>query len=254
MPGVEQAAYYECALPAMIASWRVAFDSPVLPFGVFSLAPYRSSEPTDPGFPLLRLQQAALAARDSAVFFISTLDGGDPIAFAIHSPYKEKAGARGALGVRAVALGDARARYLGPRAVRATVGAAGGALTVAVDFSGPGLYGAPLVLNTSIACPGKLDVSYCESFAVLTSPDCVWRSAEVPGAPGVALTAFVAPGAPSVLALTLSGAPKGLAVVAARNGFAPWPVVQLTNVDGTPAEPFLLDAVPHACGAGGRHF
>ena len=243
MPGVEQAAYYECALPAMVASWRAALRLPALPFGVFALAPYRSSEPTDEGFPRVRLIQAALAARDPAVFFISTLDGGDPVAFAIHSPFKEAAGARAALGLRAVALGDARARHLGPRATAALsgTGALPNTILSVVVFNETSLYGAGPVLNTSVACPPALPAAYCESFAVMTS-DGLWRSVEAPGAPGVSLTVHAYPDAPTSIALILAGAPDGLTVLAVRGGYRVWPLVQLRNAEGIPAEPFLLNA------------
>ena len=241
MPGVEQAGYYACALPAMVASWRRALGAPSLPFGVFTLAPYKASSAADPGFPQIRLVQAHLAATDAHAFLASTLDGGDIVAGAIHSPYKERAGAHAAAGLRAVALGDATVRYLGPRAVSAHVRAAvASTLITNVAFEAGSLYGEPLVLNTSVSCPSFLQPAYCESFAVLTS-DGAWRSCENAGSGGAALVAAVSPAAPATLTLTLSGVPAGLDVIAVRNGHTPWPVVQLRNGAGWPAEPFLLN-------------
>lgn len=192
------------------------------------------------------LAQAAVASTDPAAFFVSTLDGGDPVHFAIHSPYKEAAGARAAVGLRAVALGDATAAYLGPRAASATASVGpGGAPTASIVFEPAGLYGAPLALNTSVACPAGLGLAYCESFAVLTS-DCAWRSCEAPGGAGVALVPSIP--APDTLALELRGAPVGLTIVSVRNGHTPWPLVQLRNALGTPAEPFLVNVTQNDCG------
>lgn len=248
MPGVEQADYYACALPAMVASWRRALAAPSLPFGVFTLAPYRASSPADTGFPQIRLIQAHFAATDPHTFLASTLDGGDIKAGAIHSPYKERAGAHAALGLRAVALGDASAYYRGPRAASASAGAgAGGSLTATIAFEPASLRGAPLALNLSVGCPSFLTLAYCESFAVQTS-DGVWRSCENAGGAGVALVAAVPPAAPVTLMLTLTGAPAGVAIVAVRNGYTPWPLVQLRNADGLPAEPFLLNTTSTALG------
>ena len=247
MPGTEQAGYYACALPAMLASWRAALGAPALPFGVFSLAPYRASSPSDPGFPRIRLIEAALAVSDPHTFFISTLDGGDPIHFAIHSPYKEAAGARAAVGLRAVALGDATARYLGPRVASAAASSGpGSSLLATVAFEPAGLYNESLQLNTSVACPAGLELAYCESFAVLTA-DCVWRSCEEPGSPVATLVASLA--SQDTLSLELSGAPESAgAIVAVRSGHTPWPLVQLRNALGTPAEPFLANITTNACG------
>jgi hypothetical protein len=192
--------------------------------------------------------QAASARSIPGVFLVSTLDGGDPVHFAIHSPFKEHAGLRAALGLRALVLKDGSARYLGPRAVSASAStiAAGTPplLSVSVIFDSAGMYGSPLLLNSTVTCPVGLDMAYCESFAVLTS-DCLWRSVERPGNAS-ALTPSVS-GNGSILELTLTGAPDGLTIVAVRNGFAPWPLPQLTNSIGTPADPFELNVTSHNC-------
>jgi hypothetical protein len=47
--------------------------------------------------------------------------------------------------------------------------------TVTVAFDPATLYGQPLRLNTSVACPAQLNAESCEAWAVQTS-DCAWNA------------------------------------------------------------------------------
>ena len=233
--GPTQISYYACALPALIADWRSSFGADMA-FGIFTLAPWQANG--DASFALLRLVQVATAAALPRVFTASNLDAGDPAGGPVHSPYKRPGSERAAAALRALVYGDATAQYLGPRAASVAASGAGpAAISTAVTFAPASLAGAPLALDTTVTCPPTIAAASCESFAVQTAPDCVWRSVEAPGA-GAAL---VASASGAVLTLALTGAPAGSSVVAARGLFAPYPVMQLRNGAGIPAEPWLMN-------------
>jgi len=245
--GDPQMEYYACALPAMIADWRAAFQQPALPFGICTLAAWQSA---DPWFPLLRLIQVDAAVSLTDVFLINSLDLGQPARGPVHSPFKQEVGRRASLGLRAVAYGDASIPFRGPRALSATAVSdpKDGLIEVSVAFDPASLYGTPLLLNTTVVCPSTINNTSCESFAVLTS-DCVWRSVEDAGPDGSCLVPAVNFDATTVLALTLLGVPglKDLVVVAVRGSFGNWPLVQLRNGAGLPAEPWLMTIAPNQC-------
>ena len=245
--GPFQPDYYACGLPALIADWRARLGQPSLPFGVCLLAAW--TQLADPSFPRLRLLQVNASITLRGVFTVNTLDRGDPATGAVHSPYKQDVGARAALGVRAVALGDGAVHYRGPRALPPTSQHVPEAhlIITQIPFEPASLYGGGLVLNASAVCPPAIAPTSCESFAVLTN-DCVWRSVERPG--GGTLAASVAGDAPGSLTLTLSQVAgiDGLSVVGVRGYFANWPLVHLANEDGIPAEPWLLYINASSCG------
>lgn len=241
--GPAQIGYYSCALPALINDWRASFGS-TMPFGIFLLAPWQAG--TDASFALLRLAQVATAVALPRVFTASTLDAGDPAGGPVHSPYKRPGSERAAAALRALLYGDAASVYLGPRAAAVAASGVGpSAIAATITFTAESLAGGALALNTSVRCPAGVTAVSCESFAVQTAPDCLWRSVEVPGA-GAAL----APSASgAVLTLTLTGAPAGARIVAVRGLYASYPIMQLRNAAGVPTEPWLMNVtgVTNAC-------
>jgi hypothetical protein len=182
---------YNLMYKVMVKDWRAKFEQPELSFGGCLLAAWKSNDVSS--FPLLRLAQANLTTELNHTFIISTLDRGDPNTGAVHSPYKQDVGMRAAWGIAAVtpSLQLANAPYLGPtysssRAVslqpepadlEAADGSVSASVGVLVTFAAAGLYAAAPIVNSSVVCPPKIPSSNCESFAVLSAPDCVWRAA-----------------------------------------------------------------------------
>jgi len=210
------------------------------PFGAFLLAAWQDGD--DPSFPLLRLLQVGAAASIPRVFTASTLDAGEPNGGPVHSPFKQLPGARAAAALYSLVYGATSAPFLGPRAVSAIAAApAPGSVSVTVAFDAASVSAAnALALNLSVACPSTIAAASCEAFAVQTWPDCVWRA-------NATTAALDASGLR--LVLTATGVPAGQQAVATRGLFANWPVVQLYNEDGLPAEPWLMNvsAAPGAC-------
>lgn len=212
------------------------FGAPDLPFGVFLLAAWESSDLVS--FPLLRLQQVNASINVVNVFTASTLDRGDPATGAVHSPYKQDPAKRASQALLNLAYYQTQTAYLGPRYTgAAAVASAPGSLTVQVSFDPTTLYGAGLTLNTSVVCPPGIAVTSCEAFAIQTS-DCAWRANG---------TAALSSDAMSLL-ITVP-APAGVTAVATRGYFANWPLVQVYNAAGLPAEPWLANItdVTNAC-------
>lgn len=185
-------------------------------------------------FAQLRLAQTNLSAMVDNTFLISALDQGDPQSGSVHSPYKQEVGRRAALGITAV-YHQMQVSYAGPRYRSATelpnVG-------VAVTF-GEGLYGKSIGLNSTPVCPSGFSGNNCEAFAILSAPDCLWHSA----------TATLHDKDNTIL-LTPQGWTNGTRAAATRAYFANWPLVQVRNADGIPAEPwqeFIDSSVSREC-------
>eukprot|EP00037_Helgoeca_nana_P018815 m.181611 g.181611 ORF g.181611 m.181611 type:complete len:549 (-) comp24604_c0_seq1:120-1766(-) len=216
-------ATYSTMLQTMVGDWRVKFKQPLLAFGECLLAAWQSKDLTS--FAELRLAQVNLTAYVPKTFLISAIDRGDPDSGAVHSPYKQDVGHRAALGVAAVALNVLTSKYLGPTYQTATATAGN---TVQVTFDVSGLYGSPPVVNTSVTCPPRIAPTSCEGFAVLFSPSCTWKIANV----------MRGTTAESIL-LTVPNPPAGDTAVATRGYYANWPLVSVTNTIGIPATPWL---------------
>ena len=242
--GPPQIPYYACALPALISDWRSKFGNPELPFGVYLLAAWQASTPA---FPLMRLVQVGTSLTVPNVATCSTLDAGQPLGGGpVHSPYKQLPASRCSSAMQALVYGQAAAPYRGPRALPATAAAApsgspGGGTRVTLAFEAPAPGGA-LALNTSVACPPTIANASCEAFALQRgAPDCRWVQS--------------APGGPARASLSADGRAlqldlgDGGNVSAVRGFFGNWPLVQLRNGAGLPAEPWLVN-VSAAAGGG----
>jgi hypothetical protein len=216
---------------------RAKFQQPSLPFGIYLLAAWQQATPY---FPLLRLLQVSTASTLPNVFTASTLDFGEPAGGPVHSPYKQEPSRRASLALQSLFYNRTSVAYRGPRYTGSTASgpaAGGGSITVTVSFDPTSLYEAPLVLNTSVACPSTISADSCEAFAVQTAPDCGWYA----GAGNVS-AAVSSDGSSLLLTLTLPpNLPAGTTAVATRGLFGNWPVVQLYNVPGLPAEPWLAN-------------
>jgi hypothetical protein len=224
-------------LQTLVADWRAKLQQPSLAFGAVLLAAWKSGDLSS--FPLLRLVQANLTSATEHTFVISAIDCGDPDSGAVHSPYKQAVGSRAAHGTAAVALGMRDAQFLGPSYEAARLLGPAFLGEVEVTFGAAGLYGKPIAVNASVVCPPKIPQTSCESFAILSSPDCVWHPAEARPSDGS-----------SVLLRPQGGAwPANAAPVATRGYFANWPVVTVTNANGIPATPWLeyVDSAARSC-------
>jgi len=225
--GPPQIAYYECALPALIADWRLKLDSPTLPFGIYLLAPWSA---TSDAFPMLRLAQLSASITLPSVVTCSTLDAGEPNGGPVHSPFKQLPASRCAAAMQTLVYnrGASAPPFMGPRALSATVDASGGPSTrVSVSFTP----GSVLLLLKNISCPQKVNAAACEAFALQrAAPNCSWVKTAPQGPASVSLL-----GESLLLDLGDSGS-----VGAVRGLFGNWPLAQLYN-EGLPADPWLLN-------------
>lgn len=228
-----QAAYYRCALPALVASWRALLDSPAAWAGVVQLAPWTAPAANAAALnaAVTGVREAQLAARDAVhnISVVTAIDVGDPHApNPIHSPHKAPIGARMARAAAAALYGLGSGSQ-GPAYAGATAVTAGSRVTVTVSFDAAGVGGGLQLVpakagNWSTYCPTEaaVDPSNCAWFGVQTSEG-VWRNA-TPAVVGATLT------------LTVDTAPvTGLTAVATSNGAGLWPVVTLRNAAGLPA-------------------
>ncbi|WP_231684172.1 sialate O-acetylesterase [Blastomonas sp. AAP25] len=96
---------YAGRLSAMIAAWRVQFDTPNLPFAIVSLAGFGApaAAPGASGWADVRNDQRKVAVNDPRVGLTLTLDIGDP--FDVHPGEKRELGRRLARTMRAIAYG-----------------------------------------------------------------------------------------------------------------------------------------------------
>jgi hypothetical protein len=234
----DQADYYACALPALVASLRGLFGSPQAWVGVVQLGPWAGPPAVNDGAAGVRQAQLLGVAGDPRVVTVTAADGGDPLApQVIHSRRKQLVARRLAAAALSVVYGVGDlSPAVGPVYAAATARAAvGTTVTVEVSFA-PGTTAGGLVLvpptpgNSSTYCPTDEGVpaDNCGWFAVQTS-DGAWRNA----------TAALGGPAGDRLVLAVDTAPAtGLAAVATSSGWALWPVLPLRNLAGLPAFPW----------------
>ena len=259
------AAYYTCALPAMIKDWRSTVNPTVYsktPFFVVELAAYCNNhdESTfmtfcdanttqltsrDIHLPALRVAQSAALTLPN-VYIESAMDLGSlhPLPYAsIHPTNKQEVARRLALAMRHAVYGDDAVVYEGPRPVAAKQqqsdptntthmmsGAQPTSFTVTIAFSTQANSGG-LALNTSAACTSSVLGVYCPraqlaGFEVLSVATRAW-------------------GAPTTVALTHDNRSVVIGTASrvsrVRYAYADWPVVSLRNADGgLPARVFDL--------------
>lgn len=227
--GPPQIPYYTCALPALIADWRVLFDSPDAPFGIFLLAAWSA---TTDSFPLMRLVQVATSHSVANTFVSSTLDQGTAPGGPVHSIYKQVPGYRASLALSNLVY-KRSVEYRGPAAIAAVAPSS----PIAEDATAVVNFSLPLVLSAIPACPLAATAA-CENFAVQLAPSCVWTTS----APGPLVVALSADSLS--LDFTLPAAARaGGSIVAVRGFFSNWPLVSVygQTKERLPMEPFLLN-------------
>ncbi len=225
-------AFYACAFPLFIQSWRNAFNVPDAFFGFQVLPPYiNDSGKFNPySLPFERDAQLTGLSLENVVAS-NAVDLGDPLAphGSVHPRNKTTVASRFAAAARAIIWGEA-VPYLNPRFASASaLPTVGSQMTVFINFEPTTVLGGGLSLNLNAACPvdQTVPLSECGWIEVQTG-DGIWRNAT-----GVALSADSAG-----LILTLS-VPSNAIANATRGMFTPWPVVQVYSADGQrPALPW----------------
>jgi sialate O-acetylesterase len=229
---VGERAYYECAFPTLIASWREALGNLLAPFYFVQLPEYINNNGTD----LAELREGQLAALALPnVFFACTADNGDPLGVdtSIHTLNKKLVGDRLASAVLATHFNES-IPYLSPRYVSAINGGGTGLSATVTLNEGPFVWVAPefgpSAFSNSSWCPHNQlvqDIS-CAWFSLLGS-DGVWRNAT-----------DVAIASATTIVLSVPGAPAGITTVATSNGYGDWPVVNVyTSAGGLPGLPLV---------------
>lgn len=260
-----RAAWYNCALPALIADWRAVLGNPTLPFVVQQLHAWihdvnvSGVSPGDFGLALFRALQQQVVARIPGVAMSVAFDGGDPAAVmsppgspsyspsgTVHPHCKFIPGRRIAAAMAGVLQQQPQALYPTYASAVATSyttpdGHASN-ITVVVSFTlgstGGGLQTVPYdAASNSSHCPTErgVNTTYCDWFGVQVNdayPVGTW------------LNASTAVGADRhTLVLHVQAPGPGLVAVATRNGWSDWPVTTVYTVDGQPVLPWKKSVV-----------
>jgi sialate O-acetylesterase len=108
-----RAVHYQKLLPAMIESWREAFQHPEMPFLIVQIAPYDQERAYSPDtiWAEIREAQRQIVKADPKTALAVTIDVGDEQD--IHPRKKEPVGARLALAARNIAYGE-KVEFSGP--------------------------------------------------------------------------------------------------------------------------------------------
>jgi sialate O-acetylesterase len=200
---------YRTLLPAMIKNWRDTFGHGDFPFLIVQIAPFTKivPEPSDSAWAEIRDAQFYIWQHAPKTALIVTTDVGDEAD--IHPRRKGPVGSRLALAARGVAYGE-NIEYSGPEYDSMSVD--GNKITLRFKHLGGGL----------VAKDGAL------TGFTIAGEDQKFHAAQasIQGETVVVSTDQVAK------------------PVAARYGWAAYPVVNLWNRDGLPASPFRTDSFP----------
>jgi sialate O-acetylesterase len=204
---------YRTLLPAMIRSWRAAWNEGDFTFLIVQLAPFTKivREPTDSDWAELREAQLSTAQTLPKTGLAVITDVGEE--FDIHPRKKKPVGARLALAARALAY-DQKIVYAGP--TYSAMHVDGSKIVLSFKHVGSGLVarGGPL---TGFAVAGP-DHKFVNAQAEIQGDKVVVSS------------------------------PQVAQPVAVRFGWANYPVVNLWNKAGLPASPFRTDDFPLVTG------
>ena len=229
-------AWYECAFPALIKSWRAELAQPALPFFFVQLPEYVRANDTA----LAELREGQLAALAlPGTGFACTADNGDPLGkdTSIHTLDKTTVSARLAALALAQVYGRAGVAHLSPRYASASAAApAGRTLTVTVSVT-PGAAYAGLALVPPSPAGAHGNSSLCPAQWGVEARSCDWFA--VQDSNGAWLNATAAIGADGqTIVLTATASADGATANATRNGYADWPVVSVYNSAGLPLVPW----------------
>jgi hypothetical protein len=254
-----QEGYYDCALPALMASWRAAFHAPEGWWGEAQLAPWAGYSTTPAAASSIRAAQSSVALRDPHATLAASIDLGDSSSpkTSIHNRPKQALGARLAAGalLQLFGLGSAESST-GPVFLSASAGGPGlppASCSATVAFAPPFQAPGSLQLANESSWPGVLNASACPP---LSGVDCAGfalqcSSGSSAGAgssswwPAQAQLSADA----SALLLLAPAAPQGSAAVATSYGQGVWPLASLfagQGMGGLPAFPWAAAAVEAA--------
>ena len=264
--------YYDCALPALISTWREAFAAPRAFFAVVMLAAYVHDSTFSPDYIALLRDTQLASLRLENVALVTGTDLGDPGTAAspggastlhsVHPRNKRPLGRRLAAAAMDIQYGQTQyaAEHISPRYASATVThhtlnddddgdeeSRVLVISVVVKFLALPHGALPLLLlaegepnppadphGLASRCPASMGVpaAACAGFEVQTG-DGVWHPAQ----------AF-AVGDDGDASLTLHanvttiGAGRARIAVATRFGFGPWPVNTVVTAAGLPLLPW----------------
>lgn len=213
---------YRSVFPALIRNWREDWKQGDFPFLFVQLAAYHpmAPEPTDPAWAHLREAQWHTWKTVPNTGMAVAIDGG--LEDNIHPPYKEMVGNRLAAAARAVAYGE-KIPPSGPVLKSSRV--AGDRMILTFDHAGSGLEARDLTLNAYGKTPYVLSARELKGFALCGEDrKFCWASATISG--------------PDTIELRSDAVKRP---VAARYGWADFPLCNLFNRDGLPAVPFRTD-------------
>ena len=237
-----QGLYYECAFSQLLASWRLTFAQPDLPWAHVQLSPYtplvvQGSDPNGTSLALVRHAQQAATQRAAATptVLVTAIDQGDPDSpyGDIHPRGKVAIGMRLAGAMLHLVYGNAtaaRAPWRSPVCVSAQWLGAAAVLRVAFQTSAEEglLMRPPTGCHPDSGVRGSDTRLRCAGWELQSEADGRWHSA---------LGVRVENGTAVVM-----GAPPGLRGVAGvRYAWSAWPALSLFSTSGLPALPCALD-------------
>ena len=227
----DQPAFYACAQPAMVTSWRRYFDNEAAFFGYVELEP---SDYIPAGIADFRAAQLETNKLPNTGFAIAT-DVGDPLGpfGMVHPRNKSIIGDRLAAAALSISY-NLPTPHLPPtyrRAVAAAVVGATLAVTVELD-------------NVPTRLVATED--HCKTELKVPAAFCAWFS--ITGSDGSVLNATAAIGADGKSVVLTATAPRaGMTAAATAFGWNAWPINSVKSAEGFPLQPWreAIGGTPH---------
>eukprot|EP00039_Didymoeca_costata_P006674 m.92287 g.92287 ORF g.92287 m.92287 type:complete len:539 (-) comp13344_c0_seq1:90-1706(-) len=224
------AAYYQCALPKLLASWRQKFNNDNLPMFVVELAAYCNEHDSktyltwcdqnhsdissvDYHLPEMRLAQR-IALEDANTYFITAMDLGTlhPLDGSIHPAAKQPLGERIAAAASFGVYNNNQSLYKSPVAIAASLSGESIVVTFAVPAGAQGL-----TIDTTAACLPPILPVFCTGAGFEVEIGNTWTLAK-----------HVALQTTNTISVTgFEGSPTRI-----RYAYADWPVVVVRNKVG----------------------
>ena len=226
-----QPAYYACAQPAMVMSWRRYFDNEAAFFGYVELEP---SDYISAGIADFRAAQLQTNKLPNTGFAIAT-DVGDPLGpfGMVHPRNKSIIGARLAAAALSTAY-NLPTPHL-PPTYRRAVATAGVGVTLVVTIE---LDNVPTrLVATEDHCKTELKVpaAFCAWFSITGSDGSVLNATAVIGADGKSVV------------LTATAHRAGVTAAVTAFGWNAWPINSVKSAEGFPLQPWreAIGGEPH---------